>query len=80
MSANVDLSEFEALANPRPKLCVVGRSAELLSAAEREKFDAALVSHHGHNTIAKWLALRGLGGRDQAVKEHREGTCCCERS
>lgn len=77
----VDLSEFDELAVPnRLKRCVIARSADRLSDEDRAKLEAALAAHYAHGTIARWLKARGLDGRDDAVKLHRDGDCCCERS
>lgn len=74
----VDLSEFEELSRCHPTQCVIARSCDAVEEAERANLRAALdAGHVTDNAISKWLQKRGLGGREDAVKKHRAGTCCC---
>lgn len=75
-----DLSEFDEIWSKSPQACVIARSAAQLDEAERAQFDAAVERAYPDNTLSKWLRRRGLGGGPQAVKAHREGSCCCGRS
>lgn len=80
-----DLSEFESISNAQPVTCVIARSIACLEPQDRTNFEAALGARdpggwkYGHNTLATFLGRRGLDGKDQAVKKHRDGDCCCGR-
>lgn len=83
-AAKLDLSEFEGLSRCHPTICVVVRSRGQLSPKDRGNFDAALTRKNSDGSyvfadyaISRWLAKRGLGGREQAVAKHRAGDCCC---
>lgn len=82
--ATPDLSEFEALSEPRRPPCKVGRILEDLPDAERKQLEAALSQDTGIITnaaILKWLERRDLDGlSSSAATSHRKGTCTCARA
>ena len=88
ISAEVDLSEFEEIANCRPARCVVARSIAALTTEDPAAFEAAMAARladnagwrYGHITLATFLKRRQLGGGDAAVRKHRDGDCCCVRT
>lgn len=79
-----DLSEFLALGNGQPTTCIVAISRAQLNKRDQINLDGALMRKDADgrfvvpdNSISKWLKGRGLGGRADAVKKHRNGDCCC---
>jgi hypothetical protein len=82
-----DLSEFYAIASAHPDVCVIARSKAQLKGKDRVNLEEALTRMDdegayvvGHSTIARWLKNNGLPGRDDAVRKHREGGCCCAQA
>lgn len=83
-----DLSEFEALSQPKKRPCslgliIAGELEPALSPDDLAKLDAALATDQGIITnaaIAKWLEGRGHSLHSQRVLTHRKGTCRCGKA
>lgn len=83
-----DLSEFEALSQPKKPPCTMGLilAGELdpkLSPEDVAKLEAAMATDMGVITnaaIAKWLESRGHSLHSQRVLTHRKGTCRCGKA
>ena len=71
-----DLSEFDAIEKPA-KPCRVATELVNLTADDREKAEAALLSYHSSGTIEKWFAGRGIQLGARSIGHHRQGRCSC---
>ena len=80
---DVDLSEFEALSNPKNgRPCLVAVALGKLNAGERAKLTAALAEDQSAITnaaISKWLETRGHEVHFMRIVSHRKGSCRCGR-
>lgn len=81
--ASPDLSEFEALAQPRKRPCQIGVASEALTPEDAAKLAAACEADRAvinNSAIRKWLKIRDLDASINGITSHRSGTCSCARS
>ena len=79
-TAEVDLSEFEVLSQPRRAQCSIAVAFQTLDdPEEQEKLGAALAAPGiTHAAINRWLQARGIKIAEQTIGRHRDGRCSCD--
>lgn len=80
-----DLSEFEALSNPKYVPCQIGEllGGSELNNDEKAQLEAALAKDKSVITgaaIEGWLKKRGHEVNVQRISVHRRGVCRCGRA
>ena len=72
----------EVAAQPRkagnPEVCAFARAVAHLPPQDRAELDAALAGDYPHTAILRVLHARGVNVKYEALRYHRNGSCCCE--